>query len=428
MSDPFSSGVEEYPSSPDMTVADLGPTASWETCSTPGCVAARVGHDGACLAHMDDDQLVASLAQLDRGAPLDGRGVTFDGSLLRRVLDGLSAEPGDLSVPRPARFDRATFGEDVRFDGVRFWREVRFDGARFSGPASFRGTSFGSHVRFPSVSFDGPAVFDDASFAGHSWFAAATFSDEASFQSANFLGPAWFGGATFQTDVHFDRATFDQDVTFDHAAFRCHSLFTATVFEREAQFQETRFAHEGRFLDAAFKGKGGAPPVAARQMRWSGAILAPWAKRAGAALIDTALPSVVLLASAALAVVAQALQYHDLLPAFLVLGVVLALGLMVRNLVTQGHTGQSLGKRRVGLCLVQQHDGYPVGPLISLVRQGLHLADTVPLLLGWLWPLWDEKRQTFADKIVSTVVVVQAGWVRPTVFLPVAEAAGSGFS
>ncbi|MDQ1539752.1 MAG: hypothetical protein QOH29_478, partial [Actinomycetota bacterium] len=25
--------------------------------------------------------------------------------------------------------------------------------------------------------------------------------------------------------------------------------------------------------------------------------------------------------------------------------------------------------------------------------------------LGYLWPLWDSKRQTFADKILKTVVV-----------------------
>jgi uncharacterized RDD family membrane protein YckC len=30
-------------------------------------------------------------------------------------------------------------------------------------------------------------------------------------------------------------------------------------------------------------------------------------------------------------------------------------------------------------------------------------------LLGYLWPLWDDKRQTFADKICSTVVLDQKG-------------------
>ena len=30
---------------------------------------------------------------------------------------------------------------------------------------------------------------------------------------------------------------------------------------------------------------------------------------------------------------------------------------------------------------------------------------TAFVYLGYLWPLWDDKRQTFADKILSTVVV-----------------------
>jgi uncharacterized RDD family membrane protein YckC len=29
--------------------------------------------------------------------------------------------------------------------------------------------------------------------------------------------------------------------------------------------------------------------------------------------------------------------------------------------------------------------------------------------VGYLWPLWDDKRQTFADKILGTVVVERPG-------------------
>jgi hypothetical protein len=28
--------------------------------------------------------------------------------------------------------------------------------------------------------------------------------------------------------------------------------------------------------------------------------------------------------------------------------------------------------------------------------------------VGYLWPLWDEKRQTFADQIMKTTVINQA--------------------
>ena len=40
-------------------------------------------------------------------------------------------------------------------------------------------------------------------------------------------------------------------------------------------------------------------------------------------------------------------------------------------------------------------------------EQRQHVLDSLPCYLGYLWPLWDAKRQTFADKIMSTVVVEQ---------------------
>ncbi len=43
----------------------------------------------------------------------------------------------------------------------------------------------------------------------------------------------------------------------------------------------------------------------------------------------------------------------------------------------------------------------------AFVRDLAHVLDSVACHLGWLWPLWDQKRQTFADKIVGTVVVRQ---------------------
>jgi hypothetical protein len=29
--------------------------------------------------------------------------------------------------------------------------------------------------------------------------------------------------------------------------------------------------------------------------------------------------------------------------------------------------------------------------------------------MGYLWPLWDDKRQTFADQVMKTVVIDEAG-------------------
>ncbi|MBE1578916.1 RDD family protein [Amycolatopsis roodepoortensis] len=73
--------------------------------------------------------------------------------------------------------------------------------------------------------------------------------------------------------------------------------------------------------------------------------------------------------------------------------------------IRMGTTGQSLGKKILKIKLVRESDGQPIGPLMAFVRDLCHNLDGWVCGLGYLWPLWDEKNQTFADKILSTVVV-----------------------
>jgi uncharacterized RDD family membrane protein YckC len=75
------------------------------------------------------------------------------------------------------------------------------------------------------------------------------------------------------------------------------------------------------------------------------------------------------------------------------------------QVIRQGRTGQSLGKQWVGIRLVREDDGRPLGGGLTFGRSLLHILDALPCYLGFLWPLWDPKRQTFADKIVKSVVV-----------------------
>ena len=46
----------------------------------------------------------------------------------------------------------------------------------------------------------------------------------------------------------------------------------------------------------------------------------------------------------------------------------------------------------------------PIGPMNAFVRDLVHILDGMAYV-GYLWPLWDDRRQTFADKIVRTVVI-----------------------
>lgn len=75
--------------------------------------------------------------------------------------------------------------------------------------------------------------------------------------------------------------------------------------------------------------------------------------------------------------------------------------------VRQGRTGYTYGKQLVGIRLVGDHTGQPIGGSRSFVRQVAHVLDTATCYLGWAWPIWDRKCQTFADKVMETVVVVQ---------------------
>ncbi|MFI1987705.1 RDD family protein [Actinoplanes sp. NPDC020271] len=70
-----------------------------------------------------------------------------------------------------------------------------------------------------------------------------------------------------------------------------------------------------------------------------------------------------------------------------------------------GKTGQSWGKKALGLRLVDASTSQPIGAGKAFLRDLAHIADGAICLIGYLFPLWDAKKQTLADKIVSTVVV-----------------------
>jgi len=47
----------------------------------------------------------------------------------------------------------------------------------------------------------------------------------------------------------------------------------------------------------------------------------------------------------------------------------------------------------------------PIGAGMAFVRDICHILDSLACYIGFLFPLWDAKRQTFADKIIHTVVI-----------------------
>ena len=75
------------------------------------------------------------------------------------------------------------------------------------------------------------------------------------------------------------------------------------------------------------------------------------------------------------------------------------------QVVRQGRRGASIGKACLYLMVVDDRDGKPIGALATLTRAVAHLLDGLVLYLGYLWPLVDRRRQTFADKLMGTVVL-----------------------
>ena len=69
----------------------------------------------------------------------------------------------------------------------------------------------------------------------------------------------------------------------------------------------------------------------------------------------------------------------------------------------QGRKGSTIGKRMLKFQVVREKNGQPIGFFRSIARQFAHIVDSAILYIGYLFPLWDPKRQTLADKIMGTV-------------------------
>jgi len=81
-----------------------------------------------------------------------------------------------------------------------------------------------------------------------------------------------------------------------------------------------------------------------------------------------------------------------------------SIGWGVYNRWIGGGAGQSLGKRQMKIKLINEQTGQPIGTANAFLRDLCHILDGF-FFIGYLFPLWDEKKQTFADKIMTTVVV-----------------------
>jgi uncharacterized RDD family membrane protein YckC len=121
---------------------------------------------------------------------------------------------------------------------------------------------------------------------------------------------------------------------------------------------------------------------------------ANWGQRVGAYLIDAIPPGIVVFMLARVSVTLG------------IIGWLLSIGWLIYNRwYLGGVNGQSVGKLALSLRLVSDETGEPIGMLMAFVRDVCHIVDSIICYVGFLFPLWDAKRQTLADKIVKTVVI-----------------------
>lgn len=130
--------------------------------------------------------------------------------------------------------------------------------------------------------------------------------------------------------------------------------------------------------------------------------LAEWGDRVVATLIDVAIVAAGWLALFVVGLILSAVW--DTLGSL-----VLVAGYVVLTLISfyfgymEGEIGQSPGKRLTGLKVVKL-DGQLIGGGMGIVRRLAHFVDGI-CFIGYLLPLFDPQKQTFADKIIGTVVV-----------------------
>lgn len=128
--------------------------------------------------------------------------------------------------------------------------------------------------------------------------------------------------------------------------------------------------------------------------------LAGWLPRAGALALDY-LFGIALIATMAVLQAASPL-YGVLWWVYVTLAVVMLAAMLVNRLVLPVKSGWTLGRAVFGLQVVR--NGEPVDAVRLALRELAHLVDTVALGIGWLWPLWDTRKRTFADLLAGTEV------------------------
>lgn len=134
------------------------------------------------------------------------------------------------------------------------------------------------------------------------------------------------------------------------------------------------------------------PPRAGGIWVYAPLLYAPWRRRVLAFLIDAVIAIIVGVVFRSVFRTPDAAPYGELVATALLQWM-------------QSRTGATFGKRVVGLRLVDLKDGTAPTFATCICRWLLHLLDAI-LFIGFLAPIVTARKQTLADMIAKTVVIV----------------------
>lgn len=71
-------------------------------------------------------------------------------------------------------------------------------------------------------------------------------------------------------------------------------------------------------------------------------------------------------------------------------------------------SGQTIGKKLLSIRVLGANDGASISYGTAALRYVGSILSAIVCLLGYLWMLWDPNKQTWHDKIASTIVVPES--------------------
>ncbi|MBA3788306.1 MAG: RDD family protein [Actinobacteria bacterium] len=91
-------------------------------------------------------------------------------------------------------------------------------------------------------------------------------------------------------------------------------------------------------------------------------------------------------------------------------GIATLIGLGYYTYFEGSASGQTLGKKALGIRVLSLKDGGPIGYGRAFIRYIGRIVSAIPLLLGYFWMLWDKEKQTWHDKFAGSVVVPESDY------------------